>query len=162
MSLSWGEHKTEFINQLTDELANRVRFYRPGIKTARNFYSLPLIKPFSEEWFAQSFDSFITHYDYVAIEAMPFMEEAENPTEWLTDLVKKAATHRNGLNKTIFELQTVDWRNSQKIKMETFLGQVSLLQKLGVKHIGYYPDNVFENHPTLKDLQEKFTVPDIP
>ncbi len=162
LSLSWGEHKTELINQFTDALANRVRFYRPGIKTARNFYSLPLIKPFSEEWFAQSYDSFLAHYDYVAIEAMPYMEEAENPTEWLTDLVKKAATHQYGLNKTVFELQTVDWKNAQKIPMKTFLGQVNLLQKHGVKHIGYYPDNVFENHPTLKDLQEKFTVPDIP
>ena len=162
LSLLWAQHKTEFINQFTDELTNRVRFYRPGIKTARNFYSLPLIKPFSEEWFAQSYDTFLAHYDYVAIEAMPFMEEAENPTQWLTDLVKKAATYPNGLNKTVFELQTVDWRNSQKIPMATFFGQVSLLQKLGVKHLGYYPDNVFENHPNLKDLQEKFTVPDIP
>ena len=59
----------------------------------------------------------------------------------------------------MFELQTVDWRNSQKIPMDTFLGQVSLLQKLGAKHLGYYPDNVFDNQPNLKDLQTKFTVP---
>ncbi len=159
LSLRWAKHKTEFINQFTDDLTNRVRFYRPGIKTARNFYSYPLLKPYSEEWFAQSFDSFLAHYDYVAIEAMPFMEEASNPTEWLTDLVKKAATYPNGLEKTVFELQTVDWRNSQKIPMDTFLGQVSLLQKLGAKHLGYYPDNVFDNQPNLKDLQTKFTVP---
>ena len=162
MRMAWAQHKTELLNQLTDELASRVRFYRPGIKTARNFYSLPLIKPFSEEWFAQSYDSFLAHYNYVAIEAMPFMEEAENPTQWINDLVKKAAKYPNGLNKTVFELQTVDWRHNQKVPMSILLKQITQLQKLGVQHIGYYPDNVFENHPNLADMQKNFSVPDIP
>ena len=162
MRLTWAQHKTELINQLTDELANRVRFYRPGIKTARNFYTLPLLNPDSEEWFAQSFDSFLKHYDYVAIEAMPFMEEAEKPMEWLTELVSKAAGYPNGLKKTVFELQSVNWKTHEKIPMSVFNEQVELLKKLGAKHLGYYPDNVFENQPELIDLQKHFTVPELP
>ena len=162
MRLAWAQHKTELINQLTDELANRVRIYRPGIKTARNFYALPLLTPDSEEWFAQSFDSFLNHYDYVAIEAMPFMEKAEKPMEWLTQLVKKTANYPEGLKKTVFELQTVDWKTQEKIPMPIFIEQVELLKKLGVKHLGYYPDNVFENQPQLTDLQKHFTVPALP
>jgi biofilm PGA synthesis lipoprotein PgaB len=76
--LEWAKHKTELIGQFTDELTNRVRFYRPNIQTARNFYALPLLQPDSEEWYAQSFKSFLAHYDYVAIEAMPIMEDAKN------------------------------------------------------------------------------------
>ena len=162
MRLAWAQHKTELINQLTDELANRVRIYRPGIKTARNFYALPLLTPDSEEWFAQSFDSFLNHYDYVAIEAMPFMEKAEKPMEWLSQLVKKTANYPEGLKKTVFELQTVDWKTQEKIPMPIFIEQVELLKKLGVKHLGYYPDNVFENQPQLTDLQKYFTVPALP
>ncbi len=162
MRLAWAQHKTELINQFTDELTSRVRIYRPDIKTARNFYALPLLKPYSEEWYAQSFQSFLAHYDYVAIEAMPFMEEAKKPTQWLTQLVQAAAKYPDGLKKTVFELQAVDWKNQQKIPMPVFIEQLELLKKLGVKHIGYYPDNVFEDQPRLKDLQEHFSLPVAP
>ena len=158
MRLAWAQHKTELINQFTDELANRVRYYRPYIKTARNMYALPLLKPFSEEWYAQSYSSFLAHYDYVAIEAMPFMEEAKNPSLWLTDLVKAAAKQKNGLEKTVFELQSVDWKSQDKLAMSTFVKQLDLLKMLGAIHIGYYPDNVFTDQPRLADLQQYFSL----
>jgi biofilm PGA synthesis lipoprotein PgaB len=160
--MAWAQHKTELINRFTDELASRVRIYRPGIKTARNFYALPLLKPYSEEWYAQSFTSFLAHYDYVAIEAMPFMEEAKNPRQWLTQLVKAAAKQPDGLKKTVFELQTVNWKTHQKIPMPVFIEQLELLKKLGANHIGYYPDNVFEDQPRLTDLQQHFSLPASP
>lgn len=159
MRMAWAQGKTELINLLTDELASRVRIYRPGIKTARNFYALPLLKPYSEEWYAQSFKSFLAHYDYVAIEAMPFMEEADDPKQWLTQLAKTAAKQPDGLKKTVFELQSVNWKNQQKIAMPVFIEQLELLKRLGVNHIGYYPDNVFEDQPRLIDLQQHFSLP---
>ena len=157
MRMAWAQRKTELINLFTDELADRVRIYRPGIKTARNIYALPLLKPYSEEWYAQSFESFLAHYDYVAIEAMPFMEEAKNPMQWLTQLVKTAAKQPDGLKKTVFELQAVNWKTHENIPMPVFNEQLALLKKLGVRHIGYYPDNVFTDQPRLKDLQHNFS-----
>ncbi|MFA6053031.1 MAG: poly-beta-1,6-N-acetyl-D-glucosamine N-deacetylase PgaB [Methylobacter sp.] len=162
LRMAWAQHKTELINQFTDELADRARIYRPGIKTARNFYALPLLKPYSEEWYAQSFKSFLAHYDYVAIEAMPFMEEAENPAQWLTELVAAAAKQPQGLKKTVFELQSVNWKTQEKIPMPVFIEQLELLKKLGVHHIGYYPDNVFQDQPRLTDLQQHFSLPALP
>ena len=159
LRMAWAQHKTELINQFTDELASRVRIYRPGIKTARNIYALPLLKPYSEEWYAQSYKSFLAHYDFVAIEAMPLMEEAKNPKQWLTQLVKAAANEPEGHNKTVFELQSVNWKSHEKIPMPDFIGQLELLKKLGVRHIGYYPDNVFEDQPRLSDLQQYFSLP---
>ena len=158
MRMAWAQHKTDLINQFTDELADRVRIYRPDIKTARNFYALPLLKPYSEEWYAQSYQSFLAHYDYVAIEAMPFMEEAKNPKQWLTQLVKAAAKQPEGLKKTVFELQAVNWKTQEKIPMPVFIEQLELLKKLGVSHIGYYPDNVFTDQPRLTDLQQHFSL----
>lgn len=162
MRLNWAQHKTELINQFTDELAHRVRINRPGIKTARNMYALPILTPNSEEWFAQSLGSFLNHYDYVAIEAMPLMEEAKNPTQWLTDLTKAVSLYPDGLKKTLFELQAVDWRSQKPITSSMFIDQLTLLKKLGAQHLGYYPDNVFENQPHLSDLQQHFSVPDLP
>lgn len=160
--LAWARGKTELLGQFTDELAGRVRLYRPDIKTARNLYALPLLFPDSEEWYAQSFPAFLKHYDYVAIEAMPFMEKAEKPDDWLAELVKKAAAHPGGLDKTVFELQSVDWNTGQKIPSPVFIGQMELLKKLGARHIGYYPDNVFENQPPIEDLEEHFKLPGMP
>jgi len=162
MRMAWARHKTDVINQFTDELADRVRIYRPSIKTARNIYALPLLKTYSEEWYAQSFKSFLAHYDYVAVEAMPFMEEAENPMQWLTQLVKTAAKQPDGLKKTVFELQSVNWKTHEKIPMPVFNKQLALLKKLGVSHIGYYPDNVFTDQPRLSDLQQHFSLPFMP
>jgi biofilm PGA synthesis lipoprotein PgaB len=159
--LEWAKHKTELLNQFTDEITSRVRFYRPDIQTARNLYALPLLQPYSEEWYAQSFSSFLAHYDYVAVEAMPFMEDAKNATQWLTDLVKAVSKEPDGLKKTVFELQSVNWKTQQKIPSEIFIDQLNLLRKLGVKHIGYYPDNVYENQPRLEDLKQHFTLPEL-
>jgi poly-beta-1,6-N-acetyl-D-glucosamine N-deacetylase len=158
LRLKWAQHKTLLLAEFTDELADRVRYYRPYIKTARNFYSLPLLKPYSEEWYAQSFKVFLQHYDYVAIEAMPFMEKAENPDQWLRELVRKTAQYPDGLKKMVFELQSVDWAKQQKIPTKTFIGQLELLKKQGAIHIGYYPDNVFQNQPDLEALQKHFPV----
>lgn len=158
LRLRWAKHKTEFLSQFTDSLADKVRFYRPYIKTARNIYALPLLSAYSEEWYAQSFPVFYKHYDYVAIEAMPFMEEAKSPKQWLTDLVKKTAEYPNGLDKMVFELQAVDWKKQQDVPMPIFTEQFQLLKKLGAKHIGYYPDNVHHDHPKLDELKKFFPV----
>lgn len=156
LSLRWAQHKTELLGQFTDYLADRVRFYRPYIKTARNFYALPLLEPYSEEWYAQSFPAYLKHYDYVAIEAMPFMEKADHPKQWLTELVQKTAKYPDGLKKMLFELQAVDWNKKQDVPMPIFTEQFNLLKKLGAKHIGYYPDNVHHDHPKLEELKKFF------
>lgn len=158
LRLQWAKHKSEYIGQLTDYLANRVRFYRPYIKTARNMYALPILEPDSEEWYAQSLPAFLKHYDYVAVEAMPFMEEAGDAKKWLTELVKKTAEQPNGLTKMVFELQAVDWKTQRNIPMPIFAEQFELVKQLGARHIGYYPDNVYQDHPNLEELRKFFPV----
>jgi biofilm PGA synthesis lipoprotein PgaB len=159
---AWTLHKIELISQFTDELASRVLNNRPGIKTARNLYALPLLKQDTEAWYAQSFKSFLAHYDYVAIEAMPFNDTAEKPVQWLTELVTVAAHYPEGLKKSLFELQSVNWKTMEKTLSPIFIDQVELLRKLGVRHIGYYPDDVFLDQPRLTDLQKHFQVPALP
>jgi biofilm PGA synthesis lipoprotein PgaB len=160
--MRWAQHKTAILNGFTRSLAERVRRYRPDIKTARNLYAWPLLKPYSEEWYAQSFATALADYDYVALEAMPTMEEAENPDAWLTELVLKAALHPEGLRKTVFELQSVDWKSQSDIPMEQFLKQIKRIQELGAVHYGHYPDNVFRDQPRLKELETVYALPQSP
>jgi len=160
--MAWAKHKTQALIEWTNYLADKVRYYHPDIKTARNYYALPVLEPDSEEWYAQSLPTGLKAYDYVAIEAMPFMEQAENPKAWLQDLIKKVAAQPEGLRKTIFELQTVDWKTQQKIPMDIFLAQLRLMQQMGAIHLGYYPDNVFEDHPRLDAMEGAFSLPNFP
>lgn len=159
LRMLWAQHKTELIGQFTDFLTNRVRFYRPYIKTARNLFALPVLNESSEEWYAQSFAAFLKHYDYAALEAMPFMEQAENPQAWLQSLISKIAEYPAGLEKTVFELQTVDWKNQQPVPSAVVAEHARLLIKHGARHIGYYPDNFLTNHPDRQTLETLFNPP---
>ncbi len=180
MRMAWAQHKNDLINQFTDELANRVRDNHPGIRTARKFYALPLLKPDSEEWHAQSFKaelsglpaqtklmpfgykSFLAHYNYVVIETAPVIEKIKKPEQWLTELVDAAARYPEGLKESVFELQTVNWRTMEKIPSPFFIEQLELLRKLRVHHISYYPDDVYLDQPRLKDLKKYFSLPALP
>lgn len=159
MRMRWAQRKTAVLHDFTDELASRVRAFRPELKTARNLYALPVLMPDSEEWYAQNFAEALKHYDYIALEAMPFMEKAERPDAWLKSLVEKVAAYPDGLKKTVFELQSVDWNTQQDIPMEVFLGQADLLLKAGAVHLGYYPDNPFHDQPRLASAKSVFTAP---
>ncbi len=162
MRLAWARHKTELMAQFTDALAERVRLFRPYIKTARNLYALPVLMPDSEEWYAQSLPAFLAHYDYVAIEAMPLMEKAAQPDQWLRDLAGKVSRHPGGLDKTVFELQAQDWNTQQPIPMPAFIHQIGILKQAGAKHLGYYPDDVYTNQPAVETLKKDFAVEFVP
>ena len=93
---------------------------------------------------------------------MPFMEEAKEPLLWLKEVVAAVKKYPQGLDKTVFELQSVDWRSQQALPMSVFLEQLAVIEKSGAKHIGYYPDNVFTDQPRLEDLKKHFSLPELP
>lgn len=154
----WTQIKIDALNDFTRYLADRVRIYRPEIKTARNLYARPLLDPRSEEWFAQSFSSFLNTYDYTAVMAMPFMEDAEDPELWLRDLVNRVKQVPDAFKKTIFELQSTDWRTQKAIPNELLVRQMKLLQQQGAIQYGYYPDDLFKDHPKLSVIQKTMSL----
>lgn len=158
MRLAWAKRKSEFLADYTDELAARARVYRPYLKTARNMYSRPILQTDAEEWYAQSLPVFLKHYDYVGIEAMPQMENATDANVWLRQLVADVAAVPGGLAKSVFELQTVDWKTKQPVPMPVLLDQIALLKKAGAINMGYYPDDLYHDQPKLSDMKHAFAV----
>ncbi len=155
--------KIDILTNFTMRLSDTVKYYRPEIKTARNLYANVIMQPASSEWFAQSYSNFLQHYDYVALMAMPYMEQAENPKLWFTELVDKVASFGSqALHQTVFELQTVDWRKRQKINDPVLAYQMDLLQQKNALNFGYYPDDFFHNHPPLLMLKEMMTLETFP
>lgn len=159
---TWMQAKSKALIDFTGYLTAIVREYRPEVKTARNLYASLVLNPKSQRWFAQSLPAFIESYDYTAVMAMPKMEQAEDPENWLLNLVAAVKKYPGAIEKTIFELQSVDWNQNKKIPSEVLVRQMNLLQQNGAIQFGYYPDDVFDNHPKLADMQRSISLQTFP
>ncbi|MBI1890652.1 MAG: poly-beta-1,6-N-acetyl-D-glucosamine N-deacetylase PgaB [Burkholderiales bacterium] len=143
----WAERKTAHLNEFTVHLANTLRRYHPALLTARNLYAPPVLNAEAEDWFAQSFPSFLSTYDFTAVMAMPYMEGAKEPDRWLNELIGKVKEIPGALGKTVFELQSRDWKTNQPIPASTLVAQMRRLNLEGARHFGYYPDDFHGNMP---------------
>lgn len=150
----WTSFKTDAMIQFTAELAQRVRLYRSPIRTARNIYARPVLDEKSVMWFAQDYDRFLASYDMVAVMAMPLMEEIprKNALAWLGRLVAQAKARPDGLKRTFFELQSVDWNKrslatGHNLPSEDLAAQMRFLERQGALNFGYYPDDFLHDHP---------------
>jgi len=155
---AWSVHKTRFLTDFTTELAARVRHYRPYIKTARNLYAAVILDPRAEEWFAQSFPDFLAHYDYTAVLAMPYLEGAPQPQPWLKRLAARVAAVPGAMARTVFELQTRDWRNKTPLDDKQLAADMAILRRAGVFNYGYYPDDMVNGHPAVAVIKPQLSL----
>ncbi|SFP85463.1 biofilm PGA synthesis lipoprotein PgaB [Variovorax sp. OK605] len=154
----WTAFKTRQLTDFTLALAQRAREWQPDILTARNLYARPVLEPASQEWFAQSLAQSLEAYDYTAVMAMPFMEQAADPKAWLEALFRQVAAQPRGLERTVFELQARDWRSGRMVDSATLAGQWTLLHRLGARHVAIYPDDFLEGQPPLVTVRDILSV----
>jgi biofilm PGA synthesis lipoprotein PgaB len=153
----WTQLKTTYLDDFALQLAQSVRDEQPGLKTARNLYAQVALTKNAQEWYAQSLPDSIKKYDYTAIMAMPYMEKAEDANAFYDKIVHNVEKEKCGLERTVMELQTVDWRkNGEPIPAKEMDETIRHLYHLGVHHIAYYPDNVFHNVPDADTVREAF------
>jgi biofilm PGA synthesis lipoprotein PgaB len=145
--------KSQYLTSFTKELSNELKRYQPELKTARNMYGPALMSPESERWLSQNYSNFLASYDYTAVMAMPSMENVKNADAWLRLLVEKAKLTKNGLQKTVFELQATDWKLKQPIQNAVLKQQMQVLTKAGARHVGYYPDDFLKNQPEKEAIR---------
>ena len=145
--------KSRQLTQLTLELARILKGYQPELKTARNLYAPAMLNSQSERWLAQNYQDFLSAYDYTAVMAMPLMESAENPNAFLNALVNTAKGTKNGLAKTVFELQARNWKTKQALPANDLIMHMQTLLKAGAWHIGYYPDDFLNNQPDIEAIR---------
>jgi biofilm PGA synthesis lipoprotein PgaB len=121
-----------------------------------------VLHPRSESWYAQSLPAFLSAYNEVALMAMPALENSKAPDSWLRKLAQEVGSVPGGLNRTVFELQTVDWRTRKPIATSKLSKQMQLLQSKGVLHLAYYPDDLKKNNPDIGKLIPAFSASDHP
>ena len=154
----WTKLKTKYLDDFAMELAQIVREEQPGLLTARNLYAQVALNKNAEEWYAQNLAESIKYYDYTAIMAMPYMEQAENAKLFYDNIVKNVKEQKCGIERTVIELQTVNWRKGDEaISPLELSGTINYLYGLGVNHIAYYPDNQFKNNPNVEMMRKDFS-----
>lgn len=158
----WTRFKSRALIDFTASLTQRVRAVRgPQIKTARNIYAQPVLNPESETWFAQNLDDFLGTYDWTAPMAMPLMENVPKGKEnaWLDAMVDAVARRPGALGKTVFELQSRDWRagpgqpEGAPVDTAVLAGWMQRLQRRGAPSFGYYPDDFSQDQPRLQGIR---------
>lgn len=154
----WTGAKTRYLTEFTQELAARTGAWRAGLETARNLYARPVLDPAAEQWFAQSYEASLAAYDYVALMAMPRMEREDDAQAWLARLARRVAGTPRGLDGTVFELQARDWRTGKPVADDELARQWELLHRMGVRHLGYYPDDFLHNQPSLEVVRRAISV----
>ena len=154
----WTALKTRYLDDFAMRLSRIVNDEQPGLKTARNLYAQVVLNPRAQEWYAQSLPESLKRYDYTAIMAMPYMEQADNPQQFYQDIVNKVKAEPCGLDKSVIELQTVNWRkDDQPIPTEEFDKTIHDLYGMGVQHVAYYPDDLYNNNPNQDQVRKAFS-----
>ena len=144
----WTILKINALDDFAMELADVVRHEQPALKTARNLYARVALNPKAEVWYSQSLDNSIARYDFTAIMAMPYMEKAPDAQAFFHQLVDAINDRPGAMKKVVFELQSVDWREGNRaISSQEMANTIRSLYDEGVQHTGYYPDQLFSNHP---------------
>jgi biofilm PGA synthesis lipoprotein PgaB len=151
-----GEPPAELTQRLigfTHLLTARVSLWRPDLKVARNIYARPVMDPKAEAWFAQSLAAFNKAYDFTAVMAMPQLDDESASDSWFRKLARAVGDSPQGMERTVFELATVDWQDKKPISAKTLGRQIRLLQAEGARHIGYYPDDFIHGKPDLETIR---------
>lgn len=157
-----GRARTEALIQFTDGLAAHVRHWSPHLATVRNIFAEPVLHPDAESWFAQSLPAFLSNYNMVAVMAMPELEQARRSRRWLENLVRTVASVPGGTQKTVFELQAVNWRTNEPVPANRFTEQMRMVQDKGALHLAYYPDDFKKNNPPIERLIPVFSASPYP
>ncbi|MGC8811227.1 MAG: poly-beta-1,6-N-acetyl-D-glucosamine N-deacetylase PgaB [bacterium] len=152
----WVSFKTRILTQYTQELIDLVREYRPGAKFARNIYSEVAINPEAQNWFSQNLADYLKNYEYTVIMAYPQMEGIKNSREvkaWF-QRVRKEVDRLQAKEKVVFKIQSYDWKEKSWLKEKTLQKELKFLLAQGIKHLGYYPDDVFINKPDFRKIYD--------
>lgn len=105
----------------------------------RDIYAGALLYPDAASWLGQDYADYLQQYDYTVVMAYPFMDNEEEPYEYL-QRVAKVIKEKNGAGKTIVKIQSYDWQKNRWLSAGVFSKQMSTLKRAGMKNLGYYPN----------------------
>ena len=181
-----GIRKSRYLNQFTLYMAaqtenalNEKFGLNKSLRTARHVYSTAFSTANSVKWLAQEPASLLQDYDYVLIEAYPYLEARNNPDNplaaatfcnirfgkgckvyktdtYFRELFGAVNSQPQALDKVVFIMQTVDWNIYTGAVTDLTPNRIGsdmmTLFQQGARHFGWYPDRYFSGtvHPEVK------------
>lgn len=134
--------------QFTLELKRILDQYRGNVQSTRTLLVSPDTTSVDETRFAQNLGNYINSYDFVTIMAPPQMECDTEADRWIKEVAHKVKEHPKGLEKTLFELESIDrGSGGEPIDPNEMVEQMESLQLHGLLNFGYYPDSYKKNLP---------------
>lgn len=130
--------KVAALDKAADDAVAAFKEVRPKAIVMRDIYAGALLYPGAEEWLGQSYEDYLKKYDYTVVMAYPYMDEADDPAEYLRQ-VARAVQEKGGTDKTIVKIQSFDWEKDRWLDGNEFSGELALLKRAGIKHLGCYP-----------------------
>jgi biofilm PGA synthesis lipoprotein PgaB len=96
--------------------------------------------------------------------AMPYMEgHGSDQNRWLASLVQRALQSPGSARKTVFELQSVDWRKpNQAISSTELAREMQTIRLAGGDSFGYYPDDFPAGLPALDVVESMLSARSFP
>ena len=144
----WTRWKSERLQEVARRYIAALRQNRPEALSARNMYTAVAQNKHAEEWFAQNLEGFYKDYDYTFLMAYDYMDKRASDYEsFLGELAQNVKAYDQGMQKTVFKLQTYDWQQQKWIAKEHLTAEIKFLRGLGCRHVGYYPEPYYTlNH----------------
>lgn len=165
----WTRLKTDALISLTRDLVNAMRKYRAPMVTVRKSYAAPIFDPASESRYAQEFGLFQNNYDFTAVLAMPYLENigTDDAEHWMQKLIGAVKQYPAGLQRSIFLVQTVDWRQPKNsaahfIPETTIAAQMRQLTRSGAMNFSFMPDDFVRDQPKEDALHGIFSLQTYP
>jgi biofilm PGA synthesis lipoprotein PgaB len=159
----WSEFKAAALIDFSLELQAAAEKFRPMLRTSRNLFASSLLDERGTVYLAQNFDEFLSSYDYVTVMAMPMLEGAPSAGVFYKELIAAVNERPDAFKRTVFQLQTVDWRDGHEpVSSAELSAQMRRLQSQGVRNIAYYPDDFLKNHPSSDELMQGMSLSDHP
>ncbi|HXV76873.1 MAG TPA: poly-beta-1,6-N-acetyl-D-glucosamine N-deacetylase PgaB [Candidatus Polarisedimenticolaceae bacterium] len=158
----WAAIKSAALIEFSRELVEIVRVWHPGSLTSRNLFAPAVVDPEAEIYLAQDYADYLANYDYTTLMAMPRLEDTERERRFYRRLIQAVGGVAAGLDKTVFQLQTVDWRSGRPIPSDELRDTLRFLQSYGVRHLAYYPDDLVAGHPRVDLLRQGLSLADMP
>ena len=134
-----GNWKMAALDNAARQAVDAFKMTRPQAIVMRDIYAGALLYPDAVSWLGQDYTDYLQQYDYTVVMAYPFMDNEEEPYEYL-QRVAKVIKDKNGAAKTIVKIQSYDWQKNRWLPAGVFSKQMSTLKRAGMKNLGYYPN----------------------
>ncbi len=135
------------------EITAQTRRSIPDLVSVRAYAPRSPFDAAAGTYLAPDFDRFLETYDFVVLPTIPTVENEGATKQSYAQLVADVKSRKDGFNRTIFELQMLDGSKLPTATSAEIRTTLRWLQSLGVRHLGYCPDDFVNGFPDLDELR---------